>query len=132
MSLTNLTLLSGATITATGGTAVNFGPDGSIVNRGIAVSDVAEADVRTRDICVFKNAKGTLQSDGSWSKDYRSAKVTCPDLLPDGTQDFPSIEIIYRGSPLNPATKLTALKTFAAQILIDSDTAGFWTSGTLV
>lgn len=131
MSLVNMTLSSGATVSATGGTSVQFGPDGTIVNRGIAVADTTESDVRTQDKVIFKSTKGTLQSDGTWSKDRRSAKIVCPDLLSDGTQDFPSIEISYVGSPLNSAAKLAALKVYAAQVLIDTDTSSFWATGAL-
>lgn len=131
MSLVNLTLLNGPTVSITGGTSVQFGPDGSIVNRGISVIDTTEADVRTQDKVVFKSIKGTLQQDGTWSKDRRSAKVVCPDLLSDGSQDFPAIEISYVGSPLNSAAKLTALKLYAIQVLNDSDTASFWSTGAL-
>lgn len=131
MSIVNLTLASGATVSATGGTAVTFGPSGAIVNRGIQVVDVAEADIRTQDMVTFKSVRGALQSDGTWSKNRFSAKVTCPDLLSDGSQDFPSIEINYVGSPINTAAKLTALKTYAAQLLIDADTTLFWQNGSL-
>lgn len=131
MSLVNLTLASGATVSAAGGTVVNFGPSGAVVNRGIQVVDVAEADIRTQDMVTFKSVRGALQSDGTWSKNRFTAKVTCPDLLPDGSQDFPSIEINYVGSPINTAAKLAALKSFAAQLLIDSDTTLFWQNGSL-
>lgn len=131
MSLVNLTLASGATVSAAGGTVVNFGPSGAVVNRGIQVVDVAEADIRTQDMVTFKSVRGALQSDGTWSKNRFTAKVTCPDLLSDGSQDFPSIEINYVGSPINTAAKLAALKSFAAQLLIDSDTTLFWQNGSL-
>lgn len=131
MSLVNLTLLSGPSISVTGGTSVQFGPDGSIVNRGICVIDTTEADVRTQDKAIFKSVKGTLQQDGTWSKDRRSAKIVCPDLLSDGTQDFPAFEISYVGSPLNNAAKITALKAYAIQLINDPDCSPFWSTGAL-
>lgn len=131
MSLVNLTLLSGATVGATGGTSVQFGPDGSVVTRGLAVVDTTESDIRTQDKVIFRGTKGTLQADGTWSKDRRSAKIVCPDLLSDGKQDFPSIEISYVGSPLNTAVKIAALKNYAAQLIIDSDMSAFWNTGSL-
>lgn len=132
MSIENLTLLSGPTISITGGTTQTFAPDGTQVNRGISVSDVNEADIRTRDICVFKNQNGALQSDGKWSKDRRSAKIVSPDLLPDGiTMDFPYMEITLVKNPLNTAAKLTALKERAIQLINDSDMTNFWSSGSV-
>lgn len=131
MSLVNLTLSSGATVSVAGGTSVQFGPDGSEVSRGIAVVDSTEADVRTQDKVIFKSTRGAIQQDGSWSKDRRSAKVVAPDILSDGTQDFPYINIEYVGSPLNSAAKLAALKLYAIQLLNDSDTTAFWSTGSL-
>lgn len=131
MSLVNLTLLVGATVGVTGGTSVQFSPDGSEVSRGISVVDSTEADVRTQDKVIFKSTRGAIQQDGKWSKDRRSAKIVAPDLLSDGTQDFPYIEISYVGSPLNAAAKLAALKLYAIQLLNDSDTAAFWSTGAL-
>lgn len=131
MSIVNLTLLTGATVNVTGGTSVQFSPDGSEVSRGISVVDSTEADVRTQDKIIFKSTRGSIQQDGSWSKDRRSAKVVAPDLLSDGTQDFPYIEISYVGSPLNTAAKLAALKLYAIQMLSDSELNPFWSTGAL-
>lgn len=131
MSLLNMALAIGPTITATGGTTQTFGPDGVPIDRGVQVSDVAETDIRTRDFVSFKSTKGVLQKDGTWSKDKRSVRITSPDLLADGKQDMPFIEIFYTGSPLNAATKMTRLKEMAAQVLFDSDTSNFWSTGNL-
>lgn len=131
MSIQNMALLTGPTVSITGGTAQTFAPDGTVVNRGVSVSDVSESDIRTRDICVFKNSSGVLQPDGSWSKDRRSAKFVSPELLSDGNQDFPFFEITLVKSPLHDAAKLTAMKEKAIQLLADSDTANFWSTGAL-
>lgn len=132
MSIENLTLLTGPTIAVSGGTTQTFAPDGSVVNRGVSVSDVAEADIRTRDVCVFKNTNGSLQNDGSWSKDRRSVKFVSPDLLPDGvTQDFPYFEITLVKSPLHTAAKLAAMKEKAIQLISDTDLSNFWSMGSV-
>lgn len=131
MSINNLTLLNGPTISVTGGTVQNFSPDGSDVKRGVQVADVAEADIRTRDLVVFKNTSGSLQTDGTWSKDRRSAKFVSPDLLPDGKQDFPFFEVTLVKSPLHDAAKLTAMKEKAAQLITDADLSSFWLTGSL-
>ena len=131
MPIKDLTLLAAPTISVTGGTSKAFAPDGTAVNRGIQVSDSSEPDIRTRDICVFKNSSGTLQADGKWSKDRRSAKIVSPEVLSDGTQDFPFIEISLVKSPLHGAAKLAALKEYAVQLLTDTDTATFWNTGAI-
>lgn len=131
MSITNLALLTGPTISVSGGTAKSFAPDGTKVTRGIQVADVAEADIRTRDLCVFKNTSGQLQNDGTWSKDRRSAKIVAPEVLSNGVQDFPFFEITLVKSPLHDAAKLAAMKELAIQLLTDSDLSNFWLTGAL-
>lgn len=129
--ISNLALLTGPTVSITGGTAQTFAVDGTDVKRGVQVSDSSEADIRTRDLCVFKNTSGQLQSDGTWSKYRRSAKFVSPEVLADGTQDFPFFEITLVKSPLHDAAKLTAMMEKAIQLLADSDVSGFWLTGAL-
>lgn len=131
MPISTASLQTGATVTVAGGSAQTFARDGLPVTRGFSVSDTAEADIRTRDSIVVKNTQGTLQSDGSWSKNRREAKFVSPDLLPDGTQDFPFFRIEYVGSPLHSAAKIAAMKEKAIQILHDSDFGGFWSTGAM-
>lgn len=127
----NMVLKTAPTITVTGGTDQTFAPDGTTVTRGISVSDVAEADIRRRSQCVFKNTNGSLQPNGTWSKNRRSMKFVKPGLLPDGTQDFPFVEINLVFSPLWTAATISDLKEKAAQMLLDTDTANFITTGAL-
>lgn len=127
----NMVLKSAPTITVSGGTDQTFAPDGTVVTRGISVSDVAEADIRKRAQCVFKNTSGSLQPNGTWSKNRRSMKYVKPGLLPDGTQDFPFVEINIVYSPLWTANELADLKEKGAQMLMDLDTASFILTGAL-
>jgi len=131
MTIESLTLLTAPTISVTGGTTMTFAPDGTNVNRGICVSNVSATDIRERQQCVFKNQNGTIQSDGSWSKDRRSVKVVEPGLTSDGKQDFPFIEISLCINPLWGAEKIASLKEKAAQLIVDSDTANFWLTGSM-
>ena len=131
MAITNLTLLTGPTISITGGTAQTFAPDGTVVNRGISVSDVAEDNVTARASCVVKNVKGVLQPDGSWSKDRRSAKIVMPGILADGTVDFAFLEITLVKSPLRGASTVTALKEKGIQLIHDADLTSFWSMGAI-
>lgn len=132
MPIQSASILIGPAISVSGGTAQTFSPDGNVISRGIQISDSSEADIRTRDLMIFKNTNGQLQSGNTWSKDKRSVKIVSPDLLPDGiTQDFPFLEITLVKSPLHTAAKLTALKEKGIQVLNDADFAAFWTSGSM-
>lgn len=127
----NMVLLNAPTIATSGGTAQTFAPDGTFVNRGVSVSDVGEADIRSRASCVFKNTSGSIQPNGTWSKDRRSVKYVSPGLLPDGSQDFSFIEINVVCSPLRAAAVLADLKSKGAQLLLDADTTNFFNTGAL-
>lgn len=129
MPIQGCTLLAGATVAATGGTATTFNQDGSKVINGICVVDSAESDIRTQDKIIVKGTRGTLQTDGTWSKDRRSTKFVSPDPMPDGTLDFGFIEISYVGSPLRTTAQRAHMKVMAAQMLSDSDFAAFWENG---
>lgn len=129
MTISSASLLTGPTIAVTGGTAQTFARDGLVVTRGISVSDVNEPDIRTRDSIVVKSTKGTLQTDGSWSKDRREAKFVSPEVLANGSQDFPFFRIEYVGSPLHSSAKIAAMKEKAVQLLTDSDFSNLWAMG---
>lgn len=127
----NMVLKTSPTIVVSNGTDQTFAPDGTLVSRGICVSDVAGTDVRTRAQVIFKNTNGTLQPSGTWSKSRRSAKFVQPGLLPDGSQDFPFLEVTLVVSPLWGASVINNLKEKAAQLLIDTDTTNFFATGSL-
>lgn len=132
MAITNMSLLTGPTISVTGGTAQTFAPDGTKVNRGIAVSDVAVDSITSRHQAVFKNTPGTLQPDKTWSKDRRTAKYVIPEVLADGSIDFATLEITLVKSPLRGATTVNALKEKGIQLIQDADCTNFWLNGSTI
>lgn len=131
MSIQNMALLTGATISVTGGVAQTFAPDGTKVTRGISVSDVA-GDTLMRASVVAKNTSGVLQPDKTYSKDRRSIKYVLPELLADGSIDFAFIEINMVKSPLRGIATVNALKEKGVQLINDSDVANLWISGATV
>jgi hypothetical protein len=128
MAISNMTLLTGTTVSATGGSNQVFAPDGTVVNRGISVSDVA-GDTVIRPSVVAKNTPGVLQPDKTYSKDRRSIKYVVPEVLADGSTDFAFIEVTMVKSPLRGASTVNALKEKGAQLIIDSELANFWSMG---
>lgn len=132
MSISNLTLLTAPTIAVTGGTTQTFAPNGTKVTRGVSVADVAATSILDQDTCVFKNTQGTLQSDGSFSKDRREAKYVHPYVFPDGSLDYAYIEVRLVRNPSRPATEVPLLKEKAVQLINDADLSNFWTNGSVV
>lgn len=131
MSIENLTLLAAPTISITGGSAKTFTPDGTVVNRGISVSDISVTDIRVRPQVVCKNQSGSLQPDGKWSKDRREVKIVLPGLLPDGSQDFPFGSVSMVVNPLWGPSTVQAIREYLVGLIMDSDMTNFWSTGSL-
>lgn len=131
MSIENMTLLAAPTIAITGGSAKTFTPDGTVVNRGISVSDTSITDIRVRPQVVCKNQSGNLQADGKWSKSRREVKIVLPGLLPDGSQDFPFGSISLVVNPLWGPSVVQSIREYLTCLLNDSDMANFWATGSL-
>lgn len=131
MPISNMTLLTGPTISVSGGTTQTFATDGTIVSRGISVSDVA-GDTITKQSVVAKNTPGVLQPDKTYSKDRRSIKFVYPEVLADGTLDFAFIEVSLVKSPLRGAATVALLKEKGVQLIQDADLTNFWVMGSTV
>lgn len=127
--ITDMDVFTGATIAVTGGTPQVFVPTGQVVNRGMALADSTEADVRTRDTFVFKATPGSLQPDGSWSRDKIEVKFVSPDLLPDGKQDFPFGQFSLVKSPLWGVAKIADIRLKMAQAILSADNDAFFNTG---
>lgn len=125
----DMEIATGATITVTGGTPQTFVPTGQVVNRGLALADSSEADVRTRDTFIFKATPGSLQPDGSWSRDKIEVKYVSPDLLPDGKQDFPFGQFNLVKSPLWSTSKIADIRLKMAQAILSTDNDAFFNTG---
>jgi hypothetical protein len=132
MAITNLALLTGPTISVTGGTTQTFAPDGTKVNRGISVSDISVDSILARPSVVAKNTPGVLQPDKTWSKDRRELKYVIPEVLADGSIDFAFIEVAVVKSPLRGATTIAALKEKGVQLVNDADFSNFWSTGAIL
>lgn len=131
MGLVNASILTGASISASGGTAVNYTPDGQSVPNGLHLIDAAVADFRLRPQLTFKTKNPTLMPDGSYSKDRRTVVLVEPFVDSKGKTQFDLIRIEREVHPESPAAKALDLNKKGAQLLIDTDTAAFFASGSL-
>lgn len=131
MGLQNAVVNLGATVTPAGGVATTFGPDGTVVARGVSISDVSEPDIRTRDSYICKNTNGTLQPDGvTWSNHKRELKFVSPDVI-DGKTLFPWGSVTIVINPMFDAAKLAHIKSGLVQALIDADFSNFFATGSV-
>lgn len=131
MGLQNASLLTGATVSASGGTAQNFTPDGQTVANGVHLIDSSVADFRIRPTLTAKTSPPATQPDGSFTKDKRVVTYVEPFIDTKGVVQYDYIRIERRVHPESSAAKAVGLLTKGAQICIDSDFALFHSLGSL-
>lgn len=131
MSVQNASINAGATISATGGTAVSYTPNGVTIPNGIQLIDAAITDYRVRPTLTLRNKLPVLDSLGVYSKDRKSCLLVEPILLASGKVVFNLIRIEREIHPETPAANALGLNTKGAQLLTDSDFTNFWAAGSI-
>lgn len=130
MGIQNMTLLDGATVSATGGTAKTFTPDGVSVPNGIHVADAANADFKTRENIVLRTKNPALVN-GEYTKGKRWVTYVAPMVLTSGTIVFNLVRVEVEVHPDMPSANFTEMLKKASQLFIDPDLTTFWSAGSL-
>lgn len=130
MGIQNMTLLDGATVSATGGTAKTFTPDGVTVPNGIHVADAANADFKTRENIVFRTKNPALVN-GEYTKGKRWVTYVIPMVLTSGAIVFNLVRVEVEVHPDMPSAAFVDMLKKASQLFIDSDMTTFWSAGSL-
>lgn len=131
MPISGATLLSGATLSATGGTAKTFSTVGETIANGKKVTDLSVADARVRPTVTCINRPSSLSALGVYSKAKRTIKLVIPRVNTAGVVQFPLLEIRLEDYPEMSAAEVTALVNYGAQLLFDADFANFIANGAL-
>lgn len=132
MGLKNMSLLAGATVSASGGTAQAFADDGVTITNGVHLIVPADTDYQTRRQATVKYRPPTYNSTtGAYSKDKKSISYAKPIVLSDGTVSFCTIRIEREVHPQLAAADATELNKIGAQLLVDTDLDAFWATGSL-
>jgi len=132
MALKNMSLLAGATVAATGGSAQVFADDGVTIQNGLHLIVPADADYQTRRQATVKYRPPTLDAKtNAYSKDKKSISYAIPIVLADGRVVFNTIRIEREVHPSYAAASCVELNKIGAQLLTDSDTDAFWATGSL-
>lgn len=132
MGLKSMSLLAGATVSASGGSALAFAEDGMSISNGVHLIVPADADYQTRRQLTAKFKPPTLDArTGSYSKDKKSISLAKPIVLADGRVVFNTIRIEREVHPSLSAAEALELNKLGAQLLVDSDVDGFWATGAL-
>lgn len=131
MGMKNMSLLSGATISASGGTAVAFVDTGVTVPNGLQVVVPADTNYALRRSATARVRAPALAKDGSYGKDKKYVSFTAPKLLANGKIVPNVIRVEREVHPETTAAEALELNKLAAQACIDSDLDNFWTAGSL-
>lgn len=132
MGLKTMSLLSAATISATGGTALAFAEDGVSISNGLHLMVPADADYQTRRVVTVKYRPPTLDAKtGVYSKDKKSISYSLPQVLPSGQVVFNTVRIEREVHPSLSAAAALDLCVVGAQMFVDNDVVSFWANGSL-
>lgn len=132
MGLKTMSLLTGATVAASGGTALAFAEDGVSISNGLHLMIPADADYQTRRMVTVKHKPPTIDAKtGVYSKDKKSISLTLPQVLTSGVVVFNVIRIEREVHPSLSAASALELTKLGAQLLVDDDVVNFWATGSL-
>lgn len=132
MGLKTMSLLSAATVSATGGTALAFADDGVSITNGLHLIVPADADYQTRRSVTVKYRPPTIEpKTGAYSKDKKSMCLALPVVLSTGQVVFNTIRIEREVHPSLSAASAAELCSLGAQMLTDADAVAFWATGSL-
>lgn len=131
MPLNGAAVLTGSTLSATGGTSKTFTSDGQTVTNGLHLQDASIADFRIRPQITVKTRNPKRNPDGSYTKGKRWITLYAPKLKADGT----IAPNVYRyESEIDPETTTAAElddRKMFSQMLFDTDFESFHATGSL-
>lgn len=131
MGVQNATILTGPTISATGGTSSTLAPTGQSVSNGVQVADMGVTDFRVRPTMTMRSRVPAMQPDGSWSKYKNQVSLVMPKILASGEMAFPVGRIEFEPHPEMTDAEVNKLRDWLCQILFDPDFTSFLKYGSL-
>lgn len=132
MSLKTMTLLSGASLAATGGTAITLSDDGVSVQGGLHLIVNEDTDAMARRTVTVKNRPASYDPrTKTWSKVKQSMVFAKPMTLADGSVVFNTIRLEREVHPSVQQADAFAFNVIGAQLLFDADVCPFWHTGSL-
>lgn len=129
MTMKNMSLLSGATVSATGGTALVLTGNGISIPNGVQMVVAADTDYSLRRSVTARVRNPSLNKDGVWSKDKKVISYTVPIRLATGQIVHNVIRVERELHPEAASTVGPELNKLGAQLLVDSDADNFWLVG---
>jgi len=131
MSMKNMSLLSAATVSATGGTALALVDTGVTVPNGLQLVVPADTNYALRRSITARVRPPVLDKTGVYGKDKKYVSFTVPKLLASGKVVPNVIRVEREIHPETTAAEASEMLKLAAQLCIDADLDNFWGSGSL-
>lgn len=129
MTIRNSSILTGATLAATGGTASTLKTTGTTIPNGVQVCDTGVTDARIRPTLTFKTRPATLRNDGTWQKQKCEMTVVIPKIVASGKVEFPVLRQSIELHPEMTQAEIDKLASWGAQLLFDTDFADYRNNG---
>lgn len=130
MALSNATLLTGATLSASGGSTLTFNPSGTEVPDGVELIDVGEADYRIRRRITCRAKMPSYNTALKvYSKGKRYVNIIFPKIIASGETVFPTVRMEFEDHPEQTAAERQDMRYIASQVAFDPDFTAFFTTG---
>lgn len=130
MSVSDMTLKTGATHNVTGGSDNVFKPDGLTIQNGVHVVCVSDSDQLTRKTLTAKVKPSVVDAKtGKMSKDRKSILVVQPIQLSTGEVVYPLLRIEREAHPAMSDEQVNSFNELGSQILVGTACSSFWTTG---
>lgn len=132
MGLKDLSLVTGSTISVTGGTPLVFSDDGVTITNGLHLVVPEDPDYSIRRQMTLKVKSPTIDvKTGTYSKDKKSVSFVIPFVSPQGRVIFNTIRIEREFHPTSTPADAAYLLEIGAQICTDVAFGKFWATGSL-
>lgn len=131
MGVQNATILTGSTISASGGTSSTLAVTGQQVPNGVQIADMGVTDFRVRPTVTFRSRVPAMQPDGSWSKYKNQISAVFPKLLASGEMAFPVVRVEFECHPEQTDAEVQKMRDWFSQFGFDADFANFLKYGSL-
>lgn len=122
MPLNGASVLSGATMSPTGGTAISFTSAG-IRNNSVTLNCDADTDFRTRRqiTCSISEPKVATSAPNGYTQARSVALIKLPKTLANGKVTVNTLRIEFARDVETSAADITEAKVIGAQVLNDPD-----------
>lgn len=132
MGIKTISLLTGATLAASGGSALAFADDGQSIPNGVHLVVPGDADYQTRRQATIKYRPPTLDArTGVFGKDKKTVCLVQPKVLTSGQVVFNTVRIEREVHPSTSAAEALDLLQVGAQFAFDADAEAFWSAGSI-